>query len=77
MYNTGDRICHVNEGSFWYVEILGIDNLGIICNIIGFQNKNLNTIENNYFMKKETMFLNGYIIVTSDLEKEMVKILFN
>lgn len=76
MYNPGDRICHVNEGSFWYVEILSIDNTGIICNIIGFQNKNLNTIADNYFMKKETMFLNGYINVTPDFEKQMVKIMY-
>lgn len=76
MYNPGDRICHINEGSFWYVEILNTNNTGITCNIIGFQNKNLNVVDDNHFFEKRTMFLNGYINVTPDLEKQILRIIY-
>jgi len=76
MYKSGDKICHVNNGSFWFAEIIENKIDGIICNIVGFQNKNLNIIKTNYFIKKETQLLDNYILVTPELEKEMMRIIY-
>jgi len=76
MYKQGERICTINEGSFWYVEILNSNSLGITCNVIGFQNKYIHTIKDNYFMKKESQFLNNYTTVTPDSEKEMIRVIY-
>jgi len=75
VHKSEDRICIINDGSFWYVEIIENRVDGILCNIIGFQNKDIYTIENNYFMRK-TQFLHNYIPVVPDLEKEMIRIIY-